>query len=195
MSQSDPKGWVPASVLQLVSSQIPLCVAGIREYFTKSGPPPTTVHAAGKILAHNFNHDTSKYDMKFTHNPNPWVKTTEIYVSPRRYPRGFNASISPETGFEAKWDPSKVQTGLLFLLLCLSNKYITIPPSQNRLIFTHLEGSKPQKFELTISPETLGDFEPLVNGNRIPVAGAVLVFTLIVTFSFRRQLIFFSSVT
>ena len=64
------------------------------------------------------------------------------------------------------------------------------PPSQNRLIFTHLEGSKPQKFELTISPETLGDFEPLVNGNRIPVAGAVLVFTLIVTFSFRRQLIF-----
>ena len=78
----------------------------------------------------------------------------------------------------------------LFFLLCLSNKYITIPPSQNRLIFTHLEGSKPQKFELTISPETLGDFEPLVNGNRIPVAGAVLVFTLIVTFSFRRQLIF-----
>jgi len=116
--------------LQLVSSQIPLCVAGIREYFTKSGPPPTTVHAAGKILAHNFNHDTSKYDMKFTHNPNPWVKTTEIYVSPRRYPRGFNASISPETGFEAKWDPSKVQAFFFFFSAFQTN---TLPSPHHRI--------------------------------------------------------------
>ena len=144
LSQSDPKGWVPASVLQLASSQIPLCVAGARDYFVKFGPPPYPVRVSGKVLQSGFNHGTSKYDLKFTYNPNPWIKRTEIYISPRRYPSGFNATISPETGFIAKWDQI-----------------------QNRLVFVHLEGTKSQKFEITITKETSRNFVPLVNGKEI----------------------------
>jgi len=108
VSQNDPKGWIPSTVLQLASTQIPLCVAGVRDYFLKHGSPPFVTQLAGETVNTEFDHDSSKYTLTFKSQPTNYVPISKVFVSLSRYPNGFDVTVTPSERSSIRWDQSKV---------------------------------------------------------------------------------------
>jgi len=105
--QSDPKGWVPASALKAISSQMPGCVATVRDYLTTHGPPAIPWKMAGICQSMTFSHLTSELRFSFKSTPSEWIPSTQIFVSPKRYPQGVDITVSPADGLEISWDEDK----------------------------------------------------------------------------------------
>jgi len=102
LSKNDPKGWIPGAVLKMVSAQVPLCVAGVRDYLIKYGAPPFIVKLGGQVIESRFDHDTSEYQLNFKSNPSEWAPVSKIFISAKRYPAGVDITLtSPNSS--AKW--------------------------------------------------------------------------------------------
>jgi len=108
ISKSDPKGWLPGAVIKTVSSQVPLCVAGVFSYLEKYGAPPYVARLAGKVIKGTFDHDTSAYSLTFESKPSDWCPSSRLFFSSKRYPSGFDITIEPNLETTMEWDPSQV---------------------------------------------------------------------------------------
>jgi len=117
ISQSDPKGWVPAAALKAISSQIPLCVATVCKYLKDHGPPAFPYKAAGLQQKLTFDHTTSELNYVYKNEPTQWVPATALYVSSKRYPEGVEVTVTPSNGVDLSWDATNV-CDYLSLSLC-----------------------------------------------------------------------------
>jgi len=166
----------------MISTQIPLCVAGVRDYFSKHGPPPMITKTAGTLLKHNFNHDSSEFKAEFNCHLTQWTKVTQLYISPKRYPNGVNVSVAPQEGFSAIWDEKKV------LFLAFSRSSLPSSPSfiwflkfipfffralfgfyffwllQKILQLGHSEEAEDHTYSIVIQKRQSSPFQVMVNG-------------------------------
>jgi hypothetical protein len=108
IAKSDPKGWIPPTVLKMVANSIPLCVAGVRNYLSKFGAPPYVIKLAGEVKKTSFNHNTSEYSLEFISRPSNFAPASRIFIPASRYPFGVDVILDASEKASASWNFSKV---------------------------------------------------------------------------------------
>ena len=113
IAQTNPNGWTPTAVLNLVAGNIPLCVAGVRAYLEQQGPPPMLRHTAGVLVAFTFTPSKDRYVAEWRWTPEPAHPATLLLLSRKRFPGGATLTFDPPNVFDVAWMSDKVRTRLV----------------------------------------------------------------------------------
>ncbi|CAG8480234.1 9481_t:CDS:2, partial [Racocetra fulgida] len=85
---------IPTRILKSISMQTPMCVAKIDELMKKIGFPPYVLYTTGTIIEEGFNPESYQYDSTILNTEEKRI--TELRISNKMYPNGFNISIIPK---------------------------------------------------------------------------------------------------
>ncbi|CAG8813606.1 14604_t:CDS:2, partial [Racocetra persica] len=85
---------IPTRILKTISMQTPMSVAKIEELMNKIGFPPYVRYTTGVIIDESFNPENFQYDLAVSNIEEQRI--TEIRISNKMYPNGFNISIIPK---------------------------------------------------------------------------------------------------
>ncbi|CAG8769153.1 12017_t:CDS:2, partial [Cetraspora pellucida] len=84
---------IPQSILNMMSTQTPLCIAKINDSLQKIGFPPYILRASGLIKNTAFNIKTFQYDATISIDGGTII---ELRMSKKMYPNGFDISVQLE---------------------------------------------------------------------------------------------------
>jgi len=108
IAQTNPNGWTPKSVLNLVAASVPLCAATVRNYLEQHGPPPMLRHTAGVLKAFTFTPAEHRYVATWQWTADAAHPATLFLLSRKRFPGGATLSFTPPNVFDVAWLDSKV---------------------------------------------------------------------------------------
>ena len=119
-------GWIPSTLLNLVTSELPQAVARVGAYIRDYGAPPYVAAASGFLMGCTVDAAdlvctvTWKWHVVTAH------PATLIYLDQRRYSGGADVTVAPPDAFAVSWDAERVRTPLAAPRRSLPTPYATV---------------------------------------------------------------------
>eukprot|EP00732_Lithocolla_globosa_P003989 Lithocolla_globosa_v1_NODE_3442_length_1667_cov_8.800868.p1 type:complete len:515 gc:universal NODE_3442_length_1667_cov_8.800868:1588-44(-) len=102
ISNSDPKGSIPGSLLKMASSNVPMTIYAVVKYIQSSGIPAFPLALTGPVTNSQFDQDTGTLVITYKNSLGSFHPATKILIHKSKYPNGVD--IKSQNQLEMYWE-------------------------------------------------------------------------------------------